>query len=150
VAGRQAKDVTLTPPLLQSATAAQGGTVTLTWNAVSGAIDYLVYRIAMTRRARHHASTTRQGRRCVRGTGCAVYLYHVAARRAQVSGATGAALYGYPERSGPLGPGYSHDVYGTCSEALCSRSILSSPRISGDLSSPSNVVGGPSFAPTLP
>jgi len=44
------KNVTLTPPLLQSAYGVLGATdnVNLTWNAVPGAIDYLVYRIGIS------------------------------------------------------------------------------------------------------
>jgi len=68
----------------------------------------------------------------------------------QVSGATGAALYGYPGSPYLLGRVTSPTYTETAPSTLQSLYFVVAENNSSDLSSPSNFVGGPSFAPTLP
>ena len=147
-AGKQ-KDVTLTPPLLKSATAAQGGTVTLTWNAVPGAIDYLVYRIAMSPSENTPPPLAKAAAKCAEPDAPSICTMLPRAVP-QVSGATGAALYGYPGSPYLLGRVTSPTYTETAPSTLQSLYFVVAENNSSDLSSPSNFVGGPSFAPTLP
>jgi hypothetical protein len=115
---------TLPTPVLYSAPGPLGGPVSLSWSAVSGAVDYLVYRIAVS----PSQTTAPPG------------LNGVAVAQ------TTTALFGYP---GPpqlltrvTNPAYSETSLST----LQSLYFVRAEDASGNLSSPSNVVGGPSLA----
>jgi triacylglycerol esterase/lipase EstA (alpha/beta hydrolase family) len=115
--------ITLPSPTVDSAPGNLGGTVSLSWNAVSGAADYVVYRIAT-------AATLNAPPPGAPGA---------------VKGGTTATPYGYP---GPITllarvttPAYT-EVSPT---ALQSLYFVRAEDASGNLSEPSNVVGGPSL-----
>lgn len=110
--------VTLPAPVVSSAPGVLGGSVSLTWNAVSGAQDYLVYRIT--------TATTLSA--------------------PPPGPPSSGALFGYP---GPItlltrvsSPAYTE----ASPTSLQSLYFIRTEDASGNLSAPSNVVGGPSLA----
>jgi len=137
---------TLTPPVLYSApgTLATGAPVSLTWNAVTGASDYLVYRIAVSgSEATPPPLANTLAAACFHATGGGAALC------SQVPGLRVAAtnpLYGFP---GPpelltrvTAPAYSENA----PNSLQSLYFVRAEDSNGNLSPPSNVAGGPSLA----
>jgi hypothetical protein len=137
----------LPAPVLYSApgSLAMGAPVSLSWNAISGAVDYLVYRIALS----GSQTTPPPGVNGPLAQACA----HATAGKAALcselpaaKGATTSPLYGYP---GPpvllttvATPAYSESA----PTSLQSLYFVRAEDASGNLSPPSNVVGGPSLA----
>jgi len=142
---RQPPTNSLTPPVLYSSPGAlgTGNPVSLSWNAVSGAMDYLVYRIALSTSQTVPPPADPVVEKCRTATGT------VRATCSQLSAfqsANSTASFGYP---GP--PMLVTRVTGTsfAENALTDLQSLYFVRTedaSGDLSPPSNVVGGPSLA----
>ena len=121
----------LTAPVLYSSPGPQGGAVCTTWNPVSGAADYLVYRITLS-------PNDTQPPPAAPGKAATGLL----------PGSTPAvtALYGYPSAPEFLGR-TTNTMYGeTAPNSLQSLYFAVAEDSLGNLSSPSNVVGGPSFA----
>ncbi|MGA2588453.1 MAG: hypothetical protein ABSH32_00930 [Bryobacteraceae bacterium] len=160
---------TLSPPLLYSAPGSltNNPAVSLSWNAISGAQDYLVYRIAMSGSetvaapdgpgSAIAAAAACQGASGNKGALCSqLPAVHTAA--ATCSSSNQSACYGFP---GPpvlvtrvTSPAYSETPpVSTCgatgasfSCTLQSLYFVRTEDASGNLSAPSNVVGGPSLA----
>ena len=143
------KTTTLTSPVAYSAPGPQGGTVSISWAAVSGALDYLVYRIAMS----PNTNTAPPGAPAVNAkidaacnepdapSFCSM-LPHTAS-------ASTTALFGYPSAPELLGRVTATAYSETAPNTLQSLYFIVAEDSVGDLSSPSNVVGGPSFGPTI-
>ena len=129
---------TLTPPVVHSAPGPQGGTVSITWNAVSGALDYLVYRIAMS----PSQSTPPPAAPSACGRANAP---SICTMLPQVTPAA-SALYGYPSAPELLGRVTNPSFGETAPNTLQSLYFVVAEDSLGNLSSPSNVVGGPSLA----
>lgn len=147
------KNVTLTPPLLQSAYGVLGATdnVNLTWNAVPGAIDYLVYRIGISPSEETPPPGVLPANAAVL---CAAphapsICTMLPRLKSQAMGPTGTALYGYPGAPYLLGRVSTTAYAETDPNTLQSLYFVIAEDNSGDLSSPSNTVGGPSFAVPL-
>jgi hypothetical protein len=132
----------LVPPVLHSAPGPQGGTVSVTWNAVSGASDYLVYRIAMSssQSTPPPAAAAKVAEACSVSTAPSVCSMLPQASRAA------SALYGYPSAPELLGRVTSPAYTETAPNSLQSLYFVVAEDSLGNLSSPSNVVGGPSLA----
>jgi len=139
---------TLVPPVLSSAPGTQGGSVSLSWNAVSGAVDYLVYRITVSPSeqtpppASPHAQVAAACSEPNAPSVCT--MLSAAAKGAATSSTT--ALYGFPSP-----PEYLKRVSGTvytetAPNTLQSLYFVVAEDSSFNLSNPSNVAGGPSFA----
>ena len=133
--------ITLPAPVLYSAPGVLGGPVTLSWNGVAGAKDYLVYRIALSP-SQTTPPPAQLTTACAKPTAGAICSMLPAAQGA----ATGTTAYGFP---GPpvlvtrvTNPAYSEASLSTL-QALY---FVRSEDASGNLSSPSNIVGGPSLA----
>ena len=145
----KAKGATLTPPLLHSAPGTLGATnnVTLTWSAVPGAIDYLVYRIALSTTENSPppqlaAKTPAECAEPQAPTICTM-LPRVLP---QATSPAQAALYGYPGPPYLLGRVSTLSYTETGPGTLQSLYFVVAEDAFSDLSSPSNFVGGPSFA----
>jgi hypothetical protein len=138
---------TLAAPVLYSApgTLATGAPVSLSWNAVPGAYDYLVYRIGLS---------GNEGTPPPAVNSAVVAACHnapaanvaICSRLPEAHGATNNPLYGYP---GPpmlltrvTTPAYSESA----PNSLQSLYFVRAEDTHGSLSLPSNVVGGPSLA----
>jgi hypothetical protein len=134
----------LAPPLLQSATGPQGGTVSITWGAVSGALDYLVYRISVSPSLNTPPPGLNPAIREECGKPHALSICSMLPRVAQPSTT---ALYGYPSAPEFLGRVTATAYTETAPNTLQSLYFVIAEDSLGDLSSPSNVAGGPSLAP---
>jgi Dockerin type I domain len=138
---------TLTAPVLYSApgTLASGAPVSLSWNAVSGAYDYLVYRIAVSgsESTPPPAAGNSVADAC---RGAAAANLALCSRLAEARGTTTNPLFGYPGQPTLLKrvatPAYSE----LAPNSLQSLYFVRAEDASGDLSPPSNVAGGPSLA----
>jgi|HubBroStandDraft_1064217.scaffolds.fasta_scaffold10668_2 hypothetical protein len=132
----------LTPPVAHSAPGPQGGAVSITWSAVSGATDYLVYRITCSpsQSTPAPAGPSNVAAGCIEpgAPSICTMLPHV------VSFTT--ALDGYPSA-----PEFLERVTATAyaehaPNSLQSLYFIVAEDSLGSLSNPSNVVGGPSLA----
>jgi hypothetical protein len=136
------KTAALTPPIVQSATGPQGAPnpVNLQWTAVPGAIDYLIYEISCS----PSITTPPPAALAACGKPNAPSICTMLPR---VTPATTPALFGYPGAPSLLGRVTATTYAGTASAtALQSLYFVVAEDGSGDLSSPSNVVGAPSLA----
>jgi hypothetical protein len=134
------KTATLTPPLVQSATGPQGGTVSLQWGAVSGAIDYLVYEIACS------GSINTPPPAAALAACSQPNAPTICTMLPKVVPATTPALFGYPGAPTLLGRVTATTYTGAATNSLQALYFIVAEDGSGDLSSPSNVVGAPSLA----
>lgn len=148
----------LTPPVLNSAPGALtvGAPVSLSWNAVTGAVDYLVYRITLS----GSETTPPPASHASAAAACNGATATQAALCSQLPAAQGAAAtntyFGYP--GAPVlmtrvsTPAFSDSLPGSsCGTppvacALQAIYFVRAEDASGNLSAPSNVVGGPSLA----
>jgi Dockerin type I domain len=137
---------TLAQPLVTSTPGALGGQVSISWNPVSGAVDYLVYRIAVSPSENSappgwpDTSTAQLAKACNTSTAAA------ATSSCAVQPSQSQALFGYP---GPptLLTRVSATSYTEPSVSnLQSLYFIEAEDANGDLSIPSNIVGGPSLA----
>jgi hypothetical protein len=132
---------TLAPPLVHSASGPQGGAVSLTWNAVSGAMDYLVYRISCSPSEQTPPPAPGPSA-CAKPNAPTICTM----LPAPPASAASAALFGYPSAPELLGrvtnPAYTE----TAPNTLQSLYFVVAEDSLGNLSSPSNAVGGPSWA----
>ena len=139
--------VTLAAPVLYSApgTLATGAPVSLSWKAVPGAYDYLVYRIALSgsESTPPPAINSAVVAACHDANAANVAI---CSRLAEAHGATNNPLFGYP---GPpmlltrvTTPAYSESA----PNSLQSLYFVRAEDAQGNLSLPSNVAGGPSLA----
>jgi hypothetical protein len=130
--------ITLDSPVLNSAPGQLGGPVTLSWNGVPGAKDYLVYRIALSPNETSPAPTSTVA--ACNGANPPSICSQLPA--AQVS----TTAYGFP--GAPVlvtrvtNPAYSE----TAPNSLQALYFVRAEDSAGNLSSPSNVAGGPSLA----
>lgn len=140
-------NTTLAAPVLYSAPGpiAKGSPISLSWSAVSGASDYLLYRIALS----PSQTTAPPGvngtvvKACANATGTKAAL---CSQLPAVKSANSSALFGYP---GPpilltrvTNPAYTENAINNL-QALY---FVRAEDANGDLSPPSNVAGGPSLA----
>jgi pimeloyl-ACP methyl ester carboxylesterase len=118
--------ITVPAPIVHSKPGTPGtaAAVSLSWNAVSGAVDYLVYRIA---------------------TATTLNAPPPGSPGAVAGGAT-TVLFGYPGPVQLLGRVTSPGYAGATPTSLQSLYFVRAEDASGNLSEPSNVVGGPSLA----
>jgi len=137
---------TLAAPVLNSApgTLATGAPVSLSWNAVTGAFDYLVYRIAVSGSETTPPPASKAvTAACSHASGENVAL---CSQLLHVQGAASNPLYGYPGVPQLLTrvstPAYSESA----PNSLQSLYFVRAEDNSGNLSAPSNVAGGPSLA----
>jgi hypothetical protein len=137
----------LTAPVLYSAPGAlaAGAPVSLSWNAVSGAYDYLVYRIAVS----GSESTPPPAAGNAAAAACrdaAAANLALCSQLAEAHGTTTNPLFGYPGQPTLLKrvttPAYSE----LAPNSLQSLYFVRAEDSSGNLSPPSNVAGGPSLA----
>jgi hypothetical protein len=134
---------TLAAPVVHSAPGALGATVTLDWPAVSGAVDYLVYRINMS----PNSTTPPPG-----------FGPLAAACNTSAAALLPACTYAHTAQPATASLGYPGAVTfiervtnGTFSETPPSATLqllyfVRSEDDNGNLSAPSNIVGGPSLA----
>jgi hypothetical protein len=135
----------LTPPVAHSAPAGSipAGTISITWTTVSGAADYLVYRIT----ASPSNTTAPPGPPSAVAVACSrPGAPSVCAMLPRQASPANTALFGYPSAPEFLGrvtnPQYGENAPNT----LQTLYFVVAEDSSGNLSSPSNVVGGPSLA----
>jgi len=134
---------TLTPPVVHSAPGPLGGAVSITWNAVSGAMDYLVYRITCS----PSESTPPPAVPTMAATACnQPDAPTICSMLPQAAAAVVSALFGYPSAPEFLGRVTSPAYGETAPNTLQSLYFVVAEDSLGNLSSASNVVGGPSFA----
>ena len=132
----------LTPPVVHSAPGPQGGAVSITWNAVSGALDYLVYRITCSP---SESTPPPAAARLVADACNRPDAPSICSMLPQGAPST-PALYGYPSAPELLGRVTSPSYGETAPNTLQSLYFVVAEDSLGNLSSPSNVVGGPSLA----
>ncbi len=136
---------TLTPPVLHSTPVQTCGanTVCITWPAVTGAFDYLVYRITSSPSENTPPPTAPAGCAEVNPPSiCSMLPKPVTPATASTT-----VLYGYPSAPEFLGK-VTTPAYGPVAapSTLQTLYFVVAEDSSGNLSSPSNVVGGPSYA----
>ena len=130
--------ITLPSPVLYSTPGQLGGPVTLSWNGVSGAKDYLVYRIALSPNETSPAPSSVAA--ACSGANAPSICSQLPAAQAS------ATAYGFP--GAPVlvtrvtNPAYSE----TPPNSLQALYFVRAEDSLGNLSSPSNVAGGPSLA----
>jgi hypothetical protein len=133
---------TLTPPVAHSAPGPLGGAVSIVWNVVSGASDYLVYRItcspSVSTPAPAAAANAAAACNAPGAPSICTMLPHAVASTT--------ALYGYPSAPEFLGRVTAMAYGETAPNTLQSLYFIVAEDALGNLSSPSNVVGGPSLA----
>lgn len=138
------KTSTLVPPVAHSCPGASpscAGSVLITWNAVPGALDYLVYRIDMS------PSTTTPPPAGPAYTACAAPNAPSICSMVPHASAPGTtALYGYPSAPELLGRVVNTSFTEPPVSTLQSLYFIVAEDSLGNLSSPSNAVGGPSYA----
>ena len=136
------KTTTLLPPVVSSETLKIGTTISISWNAVSGAADYLVYRITCST-SQTTPPPALPGKAAVACSQPQAPSICTMLPRA-VTQAT--PIYGYPSAPEFLGrvtnPAYTE----AAPNSLQALYFVVSEDSLGNLSSPSNVVGGPSLA----
>jgi hypothetical protein len=139
---------TLTPPVLHSAPGALGTTVSLDWPTVANAVDYLVYRIDMS--PNDTTPPPGFGRMEEACGNPAVAVLSPCIVAAKVSPRATTTPYGYPGA-----PIFVTRVTGSGATATFSETPPSTLQLvyfvraeddNGNLSAPSNLVGGPSLA----
>jgi hypothetical protein len=132
--------ITLAAPTLHSTPGPLGGPVSLSWNAVSGAKDYLVYRIALS-----PSQTTPPPGQLV--AACANPTHSgICSQLPASQTAASTTAYGFPG-SPTLVTRVTTQAYGEASlSTLQSLYFVRSEDANGNLSAPSNIVGGPSLA----
>lgn len=138
----------LATPTVNSAPGALGGPVSLSWSAVSGAQDYLVYRITTASALNAPPSTLPTG---VNSSQLAAACNNNAAAAeagvcdAAAQPAQNTPLYGYPGPVTVLGRVTNPSYTETSPTNLQSLYFVRTEDANGNLSAPSNVVGGPSL-----
>jgi hypothetical protein len=136
----------LTPPVVHSAAAGTipTGTVSITWNAVSGATDYLVYRITSS------PSETTPPPAAAHPLALAACSEpdapSICSMSPQLQGKAATALFGYPSAPQYRGRVTSTAFNEASANALQSLYYVVAEDSLGNVSYPSNVVGGPSLA----
>jgi hypothetical protein len=137
------KTSTLTAPVAHSAPGALGGAISITWSPVSGAADYLVYRITCS----PSESSPPPSVPLAAAEACSQpQAPSVCSMSPQVAAGAVSAAFGYPSAPEFLGR-FSNTTYGeTAPNTLQALYFVIAEDSLGNLSSPSNVVGGPSFA----
>lgn len=132
----------LASPVLHSAPGPQGQQVSLDWTPVSGATSYLVYRIAMS--PSENTPPPNVPAACGKPGAPTICTMLPAVPATTVPGTT--ALYGYPSapelRQIVSSPAYSE----AAPNSLQSLYFVVAQNNSGNVSTPSNIVGGPSLA----
>jgi len=139
---------TLAAPLITSAPGTPGGPVSLTWSAISGAQDYVVYTIEVSTALNippPGMDFTGELAAACNGGGVAATLDLCYMERA-VQGSTSTALYGFPGPPILLGRVTAPTYYQSTSPTLQALYFVRAEDSYGNLSPPSNVVGGPSLA----
>jgi len=137
----------LTPPVVQSCsgtasgTICGGGDVSLTWTAVPGAMDYLVYQITES------PSDTQPppGAPAVIAEACNQPHAPSICSMLRHADPAQAPYYGYPSAPQLLGRVTNLSYTGPTPSLQWLYFVVAEDNV-GDLSSPSNVVGGPSYA----
>jgi len=138
------KSSTLPPPLVQSETLQQGTTVNLMWNAVSGAADYLVYRITVSP---SQSTPPPAGPAASVAAACSKpNAPSVCSMLPHTASPNTTALFGYPSAPEFLGRFTNTAYTQPAPNSLQSLYFVVAEDSLGNLSSPSNVVGGPSLA----
>lgn len=132
----------LVPPVVSSAVAQQGTTVSLSWAPVPGAIDYLVYQIAMSSSTNTPPPTAKHA--AVDAACAEPSAPTICTMLAHAVPATG-TLFGYPSAPQLLGRTNTTAYTGPAPNSIQSLYFIVAEDNLGNLSSPSNVVGGPSF-----
>jgi dockerin type I repeat protein len=141
VPANKPKTAILTSPVVQSCSGLTlcSGNVSLQWNAVSGAMDYLVYRIAMSPSV--DSPPPAGPAACGQPNAPSI-----CSMLPQVLSPNVTALFGYPSAPELLGRVTAPAYVETPPNSLQSLYFVVAEDNLGDLSSPSNAVGGPSFA----
>jgi len=143
----QPPSAALAAPVLHSApgTLATGAPVSLSWSAVPGAYDYLVYRIALSGSETMPPPAVNSAAAAACREPAAANV-PICSRLPEAHGAAGNPLFGYP---GPpvlltrvTTPAYSESA----PNSLQSLYFVRAEDAQGNLSPPSNVAGGPSLA----
>ncbi len=130
----------LTPPVVSSASGPQGGTVKITWNAVSGAMDYLVYRITCS------GSETTPPPAPALNACSKPNAPSICSVSPQLQTKATTALFGYPSAPEYLGRVTSTSYSETAPSSLQTLYFVVAEDSLGNVSSSSNMVGGPSLA----
>jgi hypothetical protein len=133
---------TLTPPVAQSAFGKLGGAVNISWDPISGAVDYLVYRITCSPSESQPppAAPEKIATACSEPGAPSICSMSPQAQVPQTS-----AIFGYPSAPEFMGRVTATVYTETAPNSLQSLYFVIAEDGQGDLSSPSNVVGGPSF-----
>jgi hypothetical protein len=138
------KAAALTAPVVQSCPGAYcNGAVSLTWTAVSGAMDYLVYQIVDSP---NNTEPPPGAPRVISAACNKPYAPSICSMLPHAAPASTTALFGYPAAPELLGRITSTSYSGAAPNSLQALYFIVAEDSFGDLSSPSNVVGGPSYA----
>ena len=136
--------VTLASPVVYSTPGPLGGSVSISWPAVSGAAQYLVYRIAMSPNETTPPPTSAIAKAV---TACRQPgSPSICSMSPQTQAQQTTALYGYPSAPELMATTSALSYAETAPNTLQSLYFVVAEDSSGNLSSPSNVVGGPSLA----
>jgi hypothetical protein len=136
------KSATLASPLVTSAVNVQGETVTLNWTPVSGAVNYLVYRMVCSpeeSQAPPPAIKAKVAEACSQPNAPSICTMLAEAR-----GST-SALYGFLSAPEYMGTVTTTTYSETPPSSLQGLYYVVAEDGSGNLSTPSNTVGGPSY-----
>jgi Dockerin type I domain len=134
----------LSSPVLYSAPGPAGGPISLSWTPITGAFDYLVYRIALSpnQTTPPPATATALAGTCSDPANAALCSQLPAAQGT----ASGQALFGYPGTPQLLTRVTTAAFSDSSLSSLQSLYFVRAEDSSGNLSAPSNLVAGPSFA----
>ncbi len=146
---------TLASPVVTSVTAPLGSLVTINWTAVPGAVDYLVYRIVDSPAQSTPPPVSANDRLIASACSepnhpsvCSMLRAGATPDAAAVGGTT--ALYGFPSAPEYMGRVASTTYSETPPSTLQGLYFVVAEDGSGNLSTPSNTVGGPSLGPSVP
>jgi hypothetical protein len=137
---------TLAAPVLYSAPGAlgTGSAVTLSWNAVVGSYDYLVYRVAVSGSENlPPPAATPVASACRHASGAAAAL---CSELADAHATSANPIFGYPGVPEFLTRVSATSYSESAPNSLQSLYFVRAEDSSGNLSAPSNLVGGPSLA----
>jgi hypothetical protein len=138
------KSAVLASPLVSSLAGPQGGTVTINWSPVSGAVDYLVYRMVCSpaeSQAPPPATKAKVAEACSQPNAPSICTMLADAKSATT------ALYGFPSAPEYMGRVTATTYSETAPSSLQGLYFVVAEDGSGNLSTPSNTVGGPSWTP---
>jgi len=143
---------TLSPPVVFSQPGPLGGLVTITWNPVPGAVAYRVYRMVCSpaQSTPPPARNPQVVEACSRPDAPTICTMLPDVTRADAVQGQTTALYGFPSAPEYMGRITTTMYTETPPSSLQGMYFVEAEDGSGNLTTPSNTVGGPSLGPPTP